>query len=437
MSLIHTYNTISQLKGEYKTIITQPLKIIGKSVLFYLENILDTSISTCDNKPYLKNRKLLKKIEIGRGNTLKINNFKHSLHNCNDFILKKYFSLFSIENKEFQWEDNIYYLNIIANSNIDLYDTGEFPIGSNYDYSYKIVISSDKSKEVIDKFILKSMEFYRKDICEDFCLDNETKVYIYDDGYWDLLYRLPKRKRETVYLPKNMLGKFIDYLDNWKCEKQESWHEEMGIPYKCNILLHGYPGTGKTSLIKTIAGKFNYNIYMLNFNSKLDDTKLMKAIKTVKDNSILVMEDIDCLFAERKKNDEFKNQITFSGLLNILDGVASKPGLITFLTTNYKMKLDKALLRPGRIDYQIEFSYSTKDQIQAMYNKFFTENSDEDFDSFWKKIKKLKLTMSLLQTYFYQCYQSEEMDIIKNIDELKKNAVEHNYENKFQDTLYN
>ena len=74
MSLIHTYSNISQLKGGYKIVITQPLKIIGKSILFFLENILDNNISTCDNKPYLKNRKLLKKIEIGRGNTLKINN---------------------------------------------------------------------------------------------------------------------------------------------------------------------------------------------------------------------------------------------------------------------------------------------------------------------------------------------------------------------------
>ncbi len=436
MSIIRSYEQLSELQGKFKIIITQPYKIIGKSILFYLAKILDTDILTCDNKLYLKNRKLLKKIELGRGNKLNVKSFKSDLKDTNEFVLKKYWSLLEISNKTFTWEDNEFYLHIISNDN-KLYDTGEFPIGTNYDFSYKLVISTNKNKEVIDNLIFKSMEYYRRDICEDFCLDNETKVYIYDEGYWDLLYRLPKRKKDTVYLPKNTLQKFTNYLDNWKSEKQESWHEDMGIPYKCNILLHGYPGTGKTSLIKTIAANFNYNIYMLNFNSKLDDTKLMKAIKTVKDNSILVMEDIDCLFAERKKNDEFKNQITFSGLLNILDGVAAKPGLITFLTTNYKMKLDKALLRPGRIDYQIEFNYATKNQIYSMYKRFFPQNIEKDFEDLWLKIKKLKLTMSLLQSYFYQCYQSEEMDLITNVSELKKQATEHNYENKFQETLYN
>lgn len=436
MSMIRSYDQLTKLKGEFKIIITQPHKIIGKSILFYLAKIIDMNILTCDNKPYLKNRKLLKKIDLGKGNKLNINTFKSHIKDDTEFVLKKYFSLFEIVNKEFTWENDKFYLNIIRNDD-KLYDTGEFPIGTKYDYSYKMIISSDSSHEKIDEFILKSMTYYRKEICEDYCLDNETKIYIYDEGYWELLYRVPKRKIDTVYLPKNTISKFLNYLDNWKSEKHESWHEDMGIPYKCNILLHGYPGTGKTSLIKMIAAKLNYNIFMLNFNSKLDDTKLMKAIKTVKDNSILVMEDVDCLFAERKKNDEFKNQITFSGLLNILDGVAAKPGLITFLTTNYKIKLDKALLRPGRIDYQITFNYAKKSQIYPMYKRFYNEHSEEDFNKFWIKIKNLKLTMSLLQSYLYQCYQSESMDVLKNIDELKKQSIEHNYENKFQDTLYN
>lgn len=44
------------------------------------------------------------------------------------------------------------------------------------------------------------------------------------------------------------------------------------------------------------------------------------------------------------------NRVTFSGLLNCLDGVASTEARILFMTTNYLDRLDPALVRPGRVD---------------------------------------------------------------------------------------
>ncbi len=44
------------------------------------------------------------------------------------------------------------------------------------------------------------------------------------------------------------------------------------------------------------------------------------------------------------------NALTFSGFLNAIDGVRSQEGRIIIMTTNYKEKLDPALLRPGRVD---------------------------------------------------------------------------------------
>lgn len=44
------------------------------------------------------------------------------------------------------------------------------------------------------------------------------------------------------------------------------------------------------------------------------------------------------------------NRVTFSGLLNCLDGVASTEARILFMTTNYLERLDPALIRPGRVD---------------------------------------------------------------------------------------
>ena len=73
-------------------------------------------------------------------------------------------------------------------------------------------------------------------------------------------------------------------------------------------------------------------------------------------NSILLLEDIDSLFVERKANDSNKSLVSFSGILNVLDGMGRKSGLITFMTTNYKENLDKALIRPSRVDFQMNFT---------------------------------------------------------------------------------
>ena len=47
-----------------------------------------------------------------------------------------------------------------------------------------------------------------------------------------------------------------------------------------------------------------------------------------------------------------------------------KDGLITF-TTNYKNRLDKALIRPSRIDFILSFKEATEEQIKSMFKRFF------------------------------------------------------------------
>ena len=59
-----------------------------------------------------------------------------------------------------------------------------------------------------------------------------------------------------------------------------------------------------------------------------------------------MLEDVDAIFVERKAQSE-KGGVTFSGLLNAIDGVASQEGRIFIMTTNHIEKLDPALIRPG------------------------------------------------------------------------------------------
>ena len=147
-----------------------------------------------------------------------------------------------------------------------------------------------------------------------------------------------------------------------------------------------------------------------------------------------------------------KNMITFSSLLNALDGMLTKHGLITVMTTNFKIHLDKALIRPGRVDYILHFDFIKKSEMKAMFMRFIYVNEDiekqqkvltdvadttadateidvkitsqhdknETFAAFYEAFKNLniQITASLLQQYLWK-YINKPKEAIENTDELK------------------
>ncbi len=84
---------------------------------------------------------------------------------------------------------------------------------------------------------------------------------------------------------------------------------------------------------------------------------------------------------------ENKEEITLSFLLNLLDGVLETPNRILIITSNYPERLDKALIRPGRIDLNIHFDNADIGMIMEMFRHFY----DLDKDS----VDKLKLNPGL------------------------------------------
>jgi len=424
MSTIISYKQIQKLKGDYKYVLDDLNSMPFKCVLFYINFLANNNISGVDNKFYVKDLDRLKNISktyVGNLKKIKIKNLKKKLNNS-DICLKFHFPLLNVENFKFKFKNEQFFLTIYKDSD-ELVE-----VGYSYNFKYKLIISTNISKKILNELILESRKYYEEFICEE-KYETQIKVKLFIEGFWNFLHNLNKREFSTIYLEDKIINPFIQFIDKWSSIENEKWHSEMGIRYKLNILLHGYPGTGKTSLIHALASHLNYDIYMLNFNNKLDDSSFMNCVNSIKSNSsILVLEDIDCLFHERKKNDSNKHSITFSGLLNTLDGLSTKHGLITVLTTNYKTKLDKALIRPGRIDYSVEFGYAKENQTKKMYNKFFQNNK---FKSFWEKIKKNKFTTSLLQQYFIKCHHNKE-DVLKHISDFSKSSSKINYDETFK-----
>lgn len=194
--------------------------------------------------------------------------------------------------------------------------------------------------------------------------DNFDNLCIYQyaigEGYRKVITQ--KRILEGVVSTGNVgeriLGNIQDFF------KDKEWMIKAGIPYKINFLLHGVPGTGKTSLIRAIATSVGRPLYTINVR-KISDDKLMSAISDIKPGSILVFEDIDCLgdtFRKRQEGEttrpssetSLSDSVSLSGILNTLDGIVPLNNMIVFMTTNHIDKIDPAILRKGRTDFTYE-----------------------------------------------------------------------------------
>ncbi|POW05952.1 hypothetical protein PSTT_09326, partial [Puccinia striiformis] len=153
------------------------------------------------------------------------------------------------------------------------------------------------------------------------------------------------------------------------------WYGDRGIPYRRGYLLHGPPGSGKSSFIFALAGELQYHICVLNLSERgLSDDKLNHLLTNVPERSVILLEDVDAAFLGRDGREQMKINITFSGLLNAIDGVTSTTSQrLIFMTTNHLEKLDRALIRPGRIDLSLQIGNATLHQTLELFQKFYED----------------------------------------------------------------
>ena len=230
----------------------------------------------------------------------------------------------------------------------------------------KYTFSGIKAKKEIDSLLKEAIEYSKKEN-----IKNIVKIFSntsYGDWYSGVKIKIKPIEKTIINKAKKEF--IINDLDEFS--QSEQWYSDVSVPYKRGYCFYGPPGTGKTTLALAIANYTNRNIYCINLNAIEDDSRLPRCFSDIGDNSILLIEDIDKIFSGRENVKE-GSKITFSSLLNCLDGAFYKHGLITIITTNHLDKLDEALLRTGRIDVKMEISKPTDSEVNKYYEVFFNQ----------------------------------------------------------------
>ncbi|KAL5360779.1 mitochondrial chaperone bcs1 [Aspergillus floccosus] len=202
----------------------------------------------------------------------------------------------------------------------------------------------------------------------------------YDGEFtWKRSTSRPARPLSTIILCESVKMRFIEDIQHYLHPRTMRWYSDRGIPYRRGYLFHGPPGTGKSSLAFAAAGFLGLNVYMINLNSQqLTEDNLTQLFLSLPRRCLVLLEDIDAnevtssrtSGAHRRKG---KSGISLSSLLNIIDGVAAQEGRVLVMTTNHHEYLDPALIRPGRVDYRLEFQLSSRELNTAMFRNIFRE----------------------------------------------------------------
>nr|CAD7411922.1 unnamed protein product [Timema cristinae] len=205
------------------------------------------------------------------------------------------------------------------------------------------------------------------------------------------------------------------------------WYIDRGIPYRRGYLLHGPPGCGKSSYITALAGELQFGICVLNLSERgLTDDRLNHLLSVAPQNSIVLLEDVDAAFSSREDSMQAKaayeglNRVTFSGLLNCLDGVASTEARILFMTTNYLDRLDPALIRPGRVDLKEYVGHCSHCQLQQMFLRFYrSQEAPSQAVTFANAVVKCGKPISPAQVQgYFMFYKDCPSAVLDNIEKM-------------------
>lgn len=202
----------------------------------------------------------------------------------------------------------------------------------------------------------------------------------------------PRDINNTIFFSHGEKEKIMDNIDKFVALKD--FYEEKQVIYKIGFIFYGVPGTGKSSLVRALSTYYNRPIISVDTTNiaKIDLNQLSRAINLDEGKEYIVLfEDFDTIFIDREalakdpKLQEKQNAMIHD-LQQFFDSNTSPNNVIFIATTNYMNKIDKSLVRGGRLDTLVEIKSLDRSTAIKFCKSFKLD--DEKTESVLKKIEE-------------------------------------------------
>ena len=259
---------------------------------------------------------------------------------------------------------------------------------------------------MLKELLLEARAQYIKKDNDSTLIYRGTCVGLRAEPTWRRCLARASRPLSTVILSEAKKKMLVEDLSDYLAPATRRWYSNRGIPYRRGYLLYGPPGTGKSSLSLALAGHFGMRIYIVSLNSiSSSEENLSNLFAELPRRCVVLLEDIDTAGLtntretstppanltdngeasksnqpDKAASSDTLGRLSLSGLLNILDGVASQEGRVLIMTTNHLKKLDSALIRPGRVDMTVEFGRADGDIAASIFTAIYTKLEGEGAD---------------------------------------------------------